>query len=71
LVMDDGHLLRAARMCPPQHAHKLRLLTDFCRLQVASEVPDPYYGGMQDFERVLDLVEDACDGLLAELGCWA
>jgi protein-tyrosine phosphatase len=71
LVMDDGHLLRAARLCPPQHAHKLRLLTDFCRLQVASEVPDPYYGGMQDFEHVLDLVEDACDGLLAELGCGA
>ena len=66
--MDDGHLLRASRLCPPQHAHKLRLLTDFCRRHQADEVPDPYYGGAADFERVLDLVEDACDGLLAHLG---
>ncbi len=68
LVMDEGHLRQAARLCPPQHAHKLRLLTDFCRLQVAGEVPDPYYGRAPDFEQVLDLVEDACDGLLAHLG---
>lgn len=68
LVMDQGHLRQAARLCPPQHAHKLRLLTDFCRGQVAGEVPDPYYGRAPDFEHVLDLVEDACDGLLAHLG---
>jgi protein-tyrosine phosphatase len=68
LVMDQGHLLQAARLCPPQHAHKLRLLTDFCRVHVAGEVPDPYYGRASDFELVLDLVEDACDGLLLHLG---
>lgn len=67
LVMDDGHLQRAARLCPPQHAHKLQLLTDFCRRHDAHEVPDPYYGHAADFEHVLDLVEDACDGLLARL----
>ncbi|HBY36145.1 MAG TPA: phosphotyrosine protein phosphatase, partial [Delftia acidovorans] len=32
------------------------------------EVPDPYYGGDRGFEDVLDLVEDACAGLLATLG---
>ena len=68
LVMDDGHLQRAARLCPPQHAHKLRLLTDFCRVHQADEVPDPYYGDAEGFEQVLDLIEDACDGLLAQLG---
>jgi protein-tyrosine phosphatase len=68
LVMDRGHLRQAAQLCPPQHAHKLRLLTDFCRVHVAGEVPDPYYGRAPDFEHVLDLVEDACDGLLAQLG---
>ena len=68
LVMDQGHLRQAARLCPPQHAHKLRLLTDFCRAHVAGEVPDPYCGRAEDFEHVLDLVEDACDGLLAQLG---
>ena len=67
LVMDDGHLQRAARLCPPQQAHKLRLLTDFCRRHEANEVPDPYYGQAGDFEVVLDLVEDACDGLLEQL----
>ena len=68
LVMDDGHRRRAARLCPPLHAHKLRLLTDFCRVHEADDVPDPYYGQVRDFELVLDLVEDACDGLLAQLG---
>ena len=68
LVMDDGHLTRALALCPPQHAHKLRLLSDFCRVHVASEVPDPYHGQARDFEHVLDLIEDACDGLLAQLG---
>jgi protein-tyrosine phosphatase len=67
LVMDDGHLQRAARLCPPQHAHKLRLLTDFCRVHQADEVPDPYHGQARDFELVLDLIEDACDGLLSKL----
>ena len=68
LVMDRGHLQQAAQLCPPQHAHKLRLLTDFCRTQMVGEVPDPYYGRAPDFEHVLDLVEDACDGLIAHLG---
>ncbi len=68
LVMDDGHLLRATRLCPPRHAHKLRLLVDFCLAHDADEVPDPYYGQAQDFEHVLDLVEDACEGLLSHLG---
>jgi protein-tyrosine phosphatase len=35
------------------------------------EVPDPYYGGAQGFEKVLDLVEDAADGLIAQLGLGA
>ncbi|MBN8493654.1 MAG: low molecular weight phosphotyrosine protein phosphatase [Burkholderiales bacterium] len=69
LVMDEGHLARCVRLCPPQHAHKLRLLTDFCRVhEDAMEVPDPYYGQAADFEHVLDLIEDACDGFLAHLG---
>jgi len=68
LVMDDGHLQRAARLSPPQQAHKLRLLTDFCCVHQADEVPDPYYGQARDFEQVLDLIEDACEGLLVRLG---
>ncbi|WP_285962203.1 low molecular weight protein-tyrosine-phosphatase [Pseudomonas tohonis] len=34
---------------------------------VPEEVPDPYYGGEEGFEEVLDLIEHACDGLVAEI----
>jgi protein-tyrosine phosphatase len=39
----------------------------YCRLHRVREVPDPYYGGEQGFEHVLDLLDDACAGLLEEL----
>jgi protein-tyrosine phosphatase len=42
-------------------------LVRYCRLSRAEAVPDPYYGGDQGFEEVLDLLEDACDGLLKAL----
>jgi protein-tyrosine phosphatase len=42
-------------------------LVHYCRQLSASEVPDPYYGGGEGFERVLDLLEDACEGLLMAL----
>ena len=44
--------------------HKLRRMTEFCLQFDSPVVPDPYYGGSQGFEEVLDLVEDACEGLL-------
>lgn len=64
LVMDGDNLTRVQALCPPQQLHKLRRLTEFCLAQSADAVPDPYYGGAQGFEQVLDLVEDACAGLL-------
>jgi protein-tyrosine phosphatase len=64
LVMDDDNLTRVQALCPPQQLHKLRRLTEFCVEQSAEVVPDPYYGGASGFEQVLDLVEDACAGLL-------
>ena len=42
-------------------------MTSHCRVHQVSEVPDPYYGGEQGFEDVLDLLEDACGGLLETL----
>lgn len=49
----------------PAELDKLRLMTDFCtRHPHADHVPDPYYGGAEGFEYVLDLLEDACAGLL-------
>ena len=67
LVMDDDNFATATQRCPPQHRHKLRRLTEFCRAHRSRSVPDPYSGGAQGFEHVLDLVEDACDGLLDHL----
>jgi protein-tyrosine phosphatase len=62
LAMDRGHLRILERICPPGQRAKLRLFAS------GRDVPDPYYGGAEDFERVLDLVEDAARALLAELG---
>lgn len=67
LVMDDDNLSASLGACPPAHHTKLRKLTSFCRLQASDAVPDPYYGGEAGFEHVLDLIEDACDGLIAHL----
>jgi len=47
-----------------KYGDKIFLMTDFCTRIQAEEVPDPYYGGSQGFERVMDLLEDACEGLL-------
>jgi protein-tyrosine phosphatase len=67
LAMDESHLRLLERMCPPQHAHKLGLFMEFAESPAVREVPDPYYGGREGFERVLDLVEQACRGLLAQV----
>lgn len=67
LVMDWNNLEYVQALCPPEHAHKLRRLTEFCTRHDSDVVPDPYYGGADGFERVLDLVEDACAGLLAQV----
>ena len=64
LAMDWDNLALAEQRCPQEHRHKLRRLTEFCRRHDAPVVPDPYYGGHEGFEHVLDLVEDACEGLL-------
>ena len=48
-------------------ADRLHLLAHFCRTHETSEVPDPYYGGPAGFEQVLDMLEDACQGLLGQL----
>ena len=66
LAMDNENLRALKRLCPPEHAHKVRLFTEFCAAG-ACMVPDPYGGGPQGFEHVLDLVEDSARGLLREV----
>jgi protein-tyrosine phosphatase len=67
LAMDWDNLALVQERCPPQYLAKVRRLTEFCRRHDSPVVPDPYYGGAAGFEAVLDLVEDACDGLLHHL----
>ncbi|MBX3606037.1 MAG: low molecular weight phosphotyrosine protein phosphatase [Piscinibacter sp.] len=67
LAMDEDNLAELRDRCPTVVHHKLGRLTAHCRLRVADAVPDPYYGGAAGFEEVLDLVEDACDGLVQML----
>ncbi len=67
LAMDETNLRHLARLCPPEHATKLMLFMVFAGDPALREVPDPYYGAEQGFERVLDMVERAAQGLLRHL----
>ncbi len=65
LAMDGDNLAHAEQLCPPSRRDRLKLLLDYAPQLGQREVPDPYYGGDAGFEAVLDLVEAACDGLIA------
>ena len=67
LAMDADNLAHARTLCPPAQRHRLKLLLDYAPDAGKRHVPDPYYGGEAGFEEVLDLVEAACDGLIAAL----
>lgn len=67
LAMDRDNLDLLRQACPEAHAGKLGLFLDFAKGVEMSEVPDPYYGGPEGFEQVLDLIENAADGLLEKL----
>jgi protein-tyrosine phosphatase len=64
LTMDWDNRALLEERCPAQHAHKIRGLAEFLQTTQASVIPDPYYGGDAGFEQVLDLIEEASDGLL-------
>ena len=68
IVMDDANYERVHRMAPSTGAaNKIYRMVEFCRHHHATYVPDPYYEGHEGFELVLDLLEDACEGLLEDL----
>lgn len=67
LAMDADNLGDLRALCPPEQRHKLALFLSFSEAFRGQEVPDPYYGGQQGFERVLDMIEDAARGLLQAL----
>ena len=67
LAMDSDNLNDLLSICPDEHQHKVRLFLSFVSDLDAPDVPDPYYGGPNGFEQVLDLVESAGRGLIEAL----
>jgi protein-tyrosine phosphatase len=67
IALDDDHMRLMRQVCPPEQQHKLREMMAFAPTAAHREVPDPYYGPAEGFELVLDLLEEAIEGLLKEL----
>jgi protein-tyrosine phosphatase len=70
LTMDHDnrrHVQALARELGPKATAEIRCITTYSQRFDADHIPDPYYGGAQGFEHVLDLLEDACGGLLKAL----
>lgn len=68
LVMDEENVRDLRPICPdPGLFSRVRFLLEYAKNSSVRAVPDPYYGGAHGFELVLDLIEDACDGLIGEL----
>jgi len=68
LAMDRVNLRAARAMCSSGHADKLALFLAHAGRDGDLEVPDPYYGGAEDFRRVIELAEIGARGLINELG---
>jgi protein-tyrosine phosphatase len=67
LAMDKANMKILVDLSPQHHVHKVKLFLEYAPDEPEQEVPDPYYGGIHGFERVLDLVTEASEGLLKEL----
>ncbi len=64
LTMDWDNRALLEEMCPASHLYKIRGLAEFLQTTQASVIPDPDYRGDQGFEDVLDLIEEASEGLM-------
>jgi protein-tyrosine phosphatase len=67
LAMDRLNVAVMHEVCPPELRARIRLLMEFAPAIDREDVPDPYYGGSNGFEYVLDLAEEAAAGLVAHL----
>lgn len=66
LAMDSENYQNLIKMSEPQYQDRIHMMLSFGNSDF-EEVPDPYYGGRKGFELVLDLIEDASDGLINKL----
>lgn len=67
VAMDRGNFQRLAGLCPSGFDKRLVLFLEFATEIGETDVPDPYYGGERGFELVLDMIEAASQGLLADI----
>ena len=67
LPMDQDNYSSLKLICPDEHLSKIKLFLAYAPESKFREVPDPYYGGEKGFELVLDLIEEASQGLLATI----
>jgi protein-tyrosine phosphatase len=66
--MDDQNIKDLKVLCPDLlYSPKIEKMTQYCSVSKHISVPDPYYGGDAGFELVLDILEDACNGLFYSL----
>eukprot|EP00892_Ulva_mutabilis_P011207 jgi/Ulvmu1/8459/UM043_0039.1 len=61
------HWKATGKAVPDEYEHKFLSMAAFCSKHSVESVPDPYYGGPQGFDNVLDLLDDACTGLLSHI----
>lgn len=68
IAMDDNNYHNIIRMAPDLESEKkVYRMVDFSLKYEHDHIPDPYYSGADGFELVLDLLEDACEGLINKL----
>lgn len=69
IVMDDSNYQNCLKLASSaEEKQKVLKMAEFCPESGLSEVPDPYYGGAQGFEQVLDMVQEGCENLLVKWG---
>ncbi|WP_258872642.1 low molecular weight protein-tyrosine-phosphatase [Thalassotalea euphylliae] len=67
LAMDEQNLRDLLSVSPQEFHYKIKLFLEFANNFEEREVPDPYYGGAGGFKFVVDLIEDASDGLISKI----
>ena len=66
LAMDDGHYRQLLRLCPPQYRDRVKLYLSYAP-QFGRDVPDPYYGKGDGFEKVWQMCQAVTDALVTEI----
>ncbi|XP_054794550.1 uncharacterized protein LOC129300049 [Prosopis cineraria] len=66
-ILEAFNIWKSRDSLPADAYKKVKLMCSYCKKHDETEVPDPYYGGPQGFEKVLDLLEDACESLLDDI----